>query len=341
MQYRIAIHHRENSYSDRWISYCNKNNIDYIVVDCFNNSIIEVLLKEKITHLLWHFHHSSTNDLDVSNYVFNAVEKIGIKTFPNQNTRWHFDDKAAQKYLMESLKIPFAKSYIFYDKREAINEVEKFNYPIVSKLKRGAGSVNVQLINSIKEAKTYVELMFDKGMKGTDSPLNNIDQKIRIARKIKNPFLLIKKIISHIKKVRKESKISNPERGYVYFQEFMPKNDYDTRIIVVGNIAFGIRRFNKTNDFRASGSGKIDYNSSKIDKNFIKLAFQVSKKIGAQCLAYDFIYDSKENPSIIEISYSFSMYAYDDCEGFWDDSLHFYRKKINPQYLMIENLLKS
>ena len=89
---KIAIHNRENSFSDRWIDYCELNNVDHIVVNCFAVDIIGILIKEKVTHLMWHFHHSSYYDKVVVNYVFNAVENIGIKTFPDFNTRWHFDD---------------------------------------------------------------------------------------------------------------------------------------------------------------------------------------------------------------------------------------------------------
>ena len=183
--------------------------------------------------------------------------------------------------------------------------------------------------------------MFDKGIQATGSSFSNLDQKLRLVRKIKNPIFLFKKVLNHIKKTKKENNLSNVEKGYVYFQEFMAKNDFDTRIIVVGNKAFGIRRFNKANDFRASGSGKIDYNHQEIDKKIIKLAFQATNKIGAQCLAFDFVYDANKKPSIIEICYAFSMYAYDECEGFWDDSLNFHSQKFNPQYFMIENLLKE
>lgn len=337
---KIAIHHRENSFSERWIEYCKLNNIDYIIIDCYNTEIIETLQKENVTHLLWHFHHGSSHDILISNYVFNTVENIGIKTFPNFKTRWHFDDKCAQKYLFEALNIPAAKSSIFYSKKEAENYMNTVKFPIVSKLRRGAGSTNVKLIHNLQEGKENIDLMFDKGVNSIGKPLSNLDQKIRIAKKIKNPIKLISKIFNHIKKTNAENNLINIEKGYVYYQEFMPNNDFDTRIIVVGDKAFGIRRFNKENDFRASGSGKIDYNTSKIDVNFVQEAFLATKNIGAQCLAFDFVYDINNNPKIIEICYAFSMMAYDQCEGYWDNNLIFYKEKFNPQFFMIENLLK-
>lgn len=338
---KVAIHHKEGSFSDRWIEYCQINKIDFILVNCYDNGIVQTLKNENVTHLMWHFSHSTSTDILISNYVFNSVEKLGIKTFPNHNTRWHFDDKCAQKYLFETLDIPYAKANIFYNKKEANNYLKTVSFPIVSKLRRGAGSTNVSLIHNLQEGVDVVDLMFDKGVASLAKPLGNLDQKVRLAKKIKDPIKLVSKVYSHFKKTNSERKFKNVEKGYVYFQEFMPGNDFDTRIIVVGNKAFAIRRFNKENDFRASGSGKIDYDTSKIDLNFVKEAFLATDKMEAQCLAYDFVYHTDNKPRIIEISFGFSVYAYDQCEGYWDKNLNFHREKFNPQFFMIQDLLES
>ncbi len=135
--------------------------------------------------------------------------------------------------------------------------------------------------------------------------------------------------------------MANAEKGYVYFQEFMPNNDFDTRIIVVGDIAFGIRSFNKANDFRASGSGKIDFDVSKIDLETVKIALNVTEKIGGQCLAFDFVYDVNKVPKIVEVCFGFSMKAYDACPGYWKRDLSFVEGTFNPQEFMMENFLKN
>jgi glutathione synthase/RimK-type ligase-like ATP-grasp enzyme len=338
---KLAIHHREGSFSDRWIEYCKKESIDYLLVDSYSNDIIDTLRNNNITHFMWHFSHESSKDLMLYPNVFNSLELMGIKTFPNFNTRWHFEDKVAQKYLFESINAPLAKNYAFYDEDEAIRFLEKYNLPIVSKLKRGAGSTNVMLINSIEEGTKYIKKLFSEGILSTAKPLGNLNQKIRIAKKIKDPKQLLKKIIGFLKKNKTERLLSSPEKGYVYFQEFMPRNDFDTRIIIVNDKAFGIRRFNNDNDFRASGSGKIDFQTKEIDLNFVSLAFELTKKIGAQCLAYDFVYNENKEPVVIETCFSFAILAYDNCEGFWDENLNFYNAKFNPQCYMIENFIKE
>jgi glutathione synthase/RimK-type ligase-like ATP-grasp enzyme len=336
---KLAIHHRDNSFSERWIEYCKLNNVNYIIVDCFNTDIIELLLKEKVTHLMWNFHHSSVYDLTVSAYVLNSVELMGMNTFPNFNSRWHFDDKIAQKYLFESLDIPVAQNYVFYSQSETEKFLKHISFPIVGKLKRGAGATNVKLIKSYTEGKHFVDLMFNKGVSSSGSSFGNLDQKIRVIKKVKNPITLIKKLFNYLKKFKKERSIANPEKGYAYFQEFMPNNNYDTRVIVVYDKAIAFKRMNRKDDFRASGSGKSNFND--IDINMIKIAFETSKKLKAQSLAYDFVYNHDKEPVIIEMSYTFGRDISDTAKGYWNENLEFLEKPFKLQFDMIENFLKE
>ena len=131
------------------------------------------------------------------------------------------------------------------------------------------------------------------------------------------------------------------ERGYVYFQDLIPNNLYDIRVVVVGNRAFALKRLVRENDFRASGSGKIVYDKTQIDLRCIQIAFDINKKLETQSIAYDFVFDTENNPLVIEISYGYAISAYDYCEGFWDENLNWYDEKVTPQYWMIEDLIKT
>lgn len=336
----VAIHHRKGSFSDRWIAFCKENKIDYIIVNAYDTNIIRQLRAVGTTHFMWHISHESSQDLAVSSYVMNSIEGVGIKTFPNFSTRWHFDDKIAQKYLFESKSIDGVVTNVFYNKEEALAFITSEKFPIVAKLKRGAGSTNVKLIKTYEEGKQYINRMFGKGIMSTANALDHFQQKKRVARQIKNPFRLLLKIYNYYKKNKHERSISTPEKGYVYFQEFMPQNTFDTRIIVIGDIAFGIRRFNRDNDFRASGSGKIDFSADEIDIEMIKKAFSTSEKLGSQCAAYDFVYAPNKSCKIIEVCFGFSMLLYDRCEGYWTKDLTFVRGSFNPQAMMISDFLR-
>lgn len=338
---KIAIHKRIGSFSDRWIEYCINNNITYVTINCLDWDIIKILKQNKITHLLWHINHSSSSELQSYHYLLNSIEQIGIKTFPDFKTRWHFDDKIAQKYLFEAIGNDMVDSYVFYSEEKAYFFLDKLNYPVVGKLRKGAGSSNVQLLNNKEECQKYIKRLFSSGIHSYNGGFKNLNQKIRIARGVKNPIHLFQKIIHYLKKSRKEKQIRNTEKGYFYFQKFLPKNKFDTRVIVIGNIAFAVRRFNRKNDFRASGSGKSDYNNENIDVNLIKKAFVINDSLKMQSAAFDFIYDETGLPKIVEVCFGFNVKFYDPCPGYWNRDLIFVKKQFNPQYIMIENLINE
>ena len=141
----IAIHKNKSSdlFHFRWIDYCDKNNIPYKMVNCYDNDIIQQL--KDCSVLMWHYHQASPTDIVMAKSLLFSLEQSGTKVFPDFNTAWHFDDKVAQKYLLEALEIDLVPTWVFYDKKTANDWIEKTSFPKVFKLKGGAGSQNVQL----------------------------------------------------------------------------------------------------------------------------------------------------------------------------------------------------
>src|SRR5687768_2163378 len=99
MKNQLAIHQRKGSFSDRWIAYCVEQEIPYKIVNCFDSNIIQQLADA--SGLLWHWSHDDPSERLVGHQLIRAVEAMGIHVFPNASTCWHFDDKIAQKYLLE------------------------------------------------------------------------------------------------------------------------------------------------------------------------------------------------------------------------------------------------
>jgi len=129
------------------------------------------------------------------------------------------------------------------------------------------------------------------------------------------------------------------EKGNVYFQEFIPNNNCDTRIVVVGGKAAAERRMVRENDFRASGSGKFSYDNINIET--IKIALDVAKRLKLQSVAFDFVEDENNNPLIIEMSYGFGTSGIMNAPCYWDSSLKWNEGKFNPQEWMVEELIKG
>lgn len=317
----IAIHKTDRGFAPRWIAFCRKNSIPYKEVCCYDNDIIEHLKDCKA--LMWHYQQAELKDVLTAKRILFALEHAGIKVFPNFNTAWHFDDKVAQKYLLETLGIPHVKSYIFYDKREALDFLGKTSFPLVFKLKGGAGSVNVQLVRNKSRGIQIVKRLFSRGY----SPVNifsMIRDRYRVFKLRKNKAAFKSLLVSIYRLLVKSDfqRFVAKEGGYFYAQEFIPNNTFDIRIIIVNGKAIAIRRNVRPNDFRASGSGLVTHlDESNINMGALKIAFTAYEKIGAQSSAFDFVFNSDGIPLIVEISYGFVSEVYDDCKGYWEKDL--------------------
>jgi len=333
----IAIHHTKDSFSDKWIEYCDTNNIGYKIVDCYSTNIMQELTE--CSALMWHWNHNDYKAQLFARQFIVSVEKKGLKVFPDTNTAWHFDDKLGQKYLFEAVNAPLIKSYIFYDLKTSLDWINKTSFPKVFKLRGGAGASNVSLLNSKKEAIKCAKKAFGKGF--SSSRFAAIKERLWHFKRDKNfkSFINISKGIGRILFPNKIKTSLQIEKNYFYIQDFIANNDSDIRIITIGKRAFAIKRMVRDGDFRASGSGNIIYNPNEIPKQCIKIAFDISKKLKLQSAAYDFVFlDNK--PLIVEVSYAFSQTGYLDCPGYWDDKLNWVAGSFSPEYFMIKDLME-
>jgi len=328
----IAIHKNDHSFSNHWIDYCKARSIPYKIVNCYSSDIINQLAN--CDSLMWHHSHINSKDVLFAQKLLMAVEHSGKIVFPNFKTAWHFDDKVAQKYLLEAIGAPLVNSWVFYDKNEAMLWTKRCTYPKVFKLRGGSGSSNVLLANTTNEALKLIKRAFGKGFKQRDE-INGLKERWRKYQLGKLKFEDVLIGIIRIFYGTKFSKVAGNEKGYAYFQEFIPNNNYDIRVVVVDNKAFAIKRMVRKNDFRASGSGNILYKKELFDINTIKLSFELTDKIDAQCIAYDFIYDNGI-PKVVEISYGFMKEGYDACEGYWDKDLNWHEGKFDFCGWMVE-----
>jgi glutathione synthase/RimK-type ligase-like ATP-grasp enzyme len=335
---KIAIHPLKGSFSDRWVVYCKNNSIEYKIVNCYESDIIQQL--SDCDALMWHFHHERFKDHLFARQLLTSLHMAGKRVFPDFNSFWHFDDKIAQKYLLESLGLPLVTSYVFYNKCSSLDWAVKTKYPIVFKQRRGAGSKNVKLIKNYKEAKKVISKAFGKGFPVFDK-WGYFKERMRRTKAGLDPWTGALKGFARLFVKPKDLKKFPNERGYVYFQDYIPDNNSDTRIIVIGNKAFAIKRINRENDFRASGSGIIKYEKEEFDERCVTIAFDASKRLNASCMTYDFVFSLTNEPIIVEISYGFKVHGYDPCTGFWDSNLIWHQGKFNPQAWMVEELLKK
>ena len=329
---KIGIHQTKGLFSERWIDYCSANKIPYKLVNCYQNDIIKQL--NDCDALMWHFHHASPRDFLFAKQLLYSVQASGKTVFPDYNTMWHFDDKVGQKYLLEAIGAPLVFSYVFYAKKDALDWVQQAKFPKVFKLRGGAGSQNVRLAKTKTDGIKLIKRAFGKGFSQYDA-WPNLKERIRKFKKGQTSLFDVAKGIIRLGYTTEFARVSGKERGYIYFQDFIPDNDHDIRVVVIDNKAFAIKRLVREDDFRASGSGSILYEKEHFDEPIIKLSFDLADKLKAQCVAFDYVFQNG-NPMVVEISYGFSPEGYDPCAGFWEKDLSWHEGKFNPYGWMVD-----
>ena len=313
------------------------NNIPYVMLDSSEPGFWEKVTE--LDYFIFKWGHDNLS-FQVATSVLPVIENyLKIKCFPNYSTCWHYDDKIKQYLLLKQCGFPVVDSFVFWDRKRALEWIDGFdNFPLVFKLKNGAGSMSVFLVPSKRKALKLINKMFGAGYlqskvsfkhlaRTCNYDINTIFRYYTI--NFRNKYLIPEKQQFWLR-----------HKNYIFFQKFLPNNEWDTRVTTAGNRAHAFRRFNRENDFRASGSNRWDINPDKIDTRMVRIALNISKHFGFQGMAYDFLYDENKEPKIVEISYLYGGAGYPDfMNGYWDENLVWYEGRFWPQYFELMDLL--
>lgn len=321
------------SFSERMEKIISSAGHEVKLVDLFKKDPVKQI--NGCQGFIWRFFHVPQSRLSAKRIIFAIEQGMKIPVFPNWNTAWHYDDKIAQIYLLDSVGIPTPKTKILLRQDDALKYCDTIAYPFIFKLATGASAQNVILIKNRREAACWINKMFGSGLFHLNLPKKNVTS-------------LLKRVKPSIKYFLNESQPDpgawfDLQKNYFYIQEFLSNNHYDTRVTIIGNRAFAFRRFNRPDDFRASGSGNIDWNPEKIDLSFIQIGFEIKNLLNAQSIAIDGLYKNNQ-PVIAEISYTYASWAVHECPGHWvmneeDDTLTWIENKMWPEEAIFEDLI--
>ena len=219
--------------------------------------------------------------------------------------------------------------------------IDRASFPKVFKLRKGAGSSNVKLVHSATEARALAKRAFSAGFSPIPDYGQDAMKRYRVARQRGDLLNVVRRIPQVLARIRDNNKMMEREKGYIYFQDFIPDNDFDTRVTVIGDRAFGFTRNVRPGDFRASGSGDIVYDSHRVQQKCVEIAFEVTRKVGSQSMAFDFVLVENKHPMILEMSYCYNAKAVYSCPGHWDDKLNWHEGHIWPQDAILIDLLND
>jgi len=296
------------SYSDRWLALAADAGIRTRIVDALKPDVFEQLAGSD--GFMWRFGYRPPERLIAARILASVEHVLRIPVFPSWKSAWHFEDKISQYYLLHAAGLPMPKTWLFWEKDSALAFLRTASFPLVMKLANGYRSGNVRLLRSAEEGSYWVEQLFGPGVWSL-GPTPRRSRSRQLLSRVGAAARALAGEMTPLPSLRSEL-----QRGYFYAQEFLPGNDFDTRVTVIGNRAFAYRRMNRPNDFRASGSGRPDWDASQIDLELVRLAFRAARRLDTQSVAIDGMRRGGERV-LGEVSYTYVSWMVRDCPGHW------------------------
>ncbi len=255
---------RDPSPHPRWTKYCrflDNNSFGYGIFDIHAHDWIE---NAREFDIVVGFVSSRPWHLDEMRRKYYFLEKyLGIATYPSPDHAYLYEDKSLEVYLAEVCGIPSARTYVSHDRDDAMRLVQGLRFPVVSKIVPASGSIGIELVRTPDHARRIIRQAFS--MTG-----------------------------------RKSHLVCSRQKNYVYFQDFVPNDGYDIRVIVVGNWVFGYYRRTPPGDFRASGMHLVE--KRELPQEAMKIALDANKFIASPMLVVDMLHGLDDKYYVIEIS---------------------------------------
>lgn len=342
----ILIHQRSKvkphstSWNFPWIEYCEKHQLSYTLIDIFQTNSVELFKGNDV--LLWHLNGYFFEDMLEARSLLNVAKSMGLKVFPDFNENWHFDDKIAEMYALQSVDAPIPISKVFYD-LEAFNSwlTDASEFPVVAKLRTGSGSHNVKLFRQKSALKKYAKRMLGRGLNPSPSLFYKTTSNIRSSHDKATFISKFKRIPEFLNVLRNAKRFPN-EKGYVYIQEFIPNDGYDMKVVVVGDKLSGVVRPVRSHDFRASGGGEVFFDKKYFTSEIIESAFRITDDLGMQCIGYDYVVKKDSGDAlIVEMSYGFSHTAILLTNGYFDRNCKWHNEPLNVPFEILANIVNQ
>jgi glutathione synthase/RimK-type ligase-like ATP-grasp enzyme len=190
----------------------------------------------------------------------------GVRLYPSFEHMLAHDDKVFQAVRLQRTDIEAPRSWVFGDKEHALSFLERAEYPLVGKSPAGYGSAGVSLIRDKTQGLAFVTRSLKHRVLQKDRPL-----VVRAWQRLFPPA---------------------PVLGSMLFQQFIPDLEGDWKVLIWGDLACGVYRLNRPNDFRASGSGRLEFKS--VPEPVLEFARGAMRALGLPWGSFDIAFDGSK-----------------------------------------------
>lgn len=219
-------------------SYCNackQLGVDYVILDLLADTWIADIKRANIDGLLVRVkgnipEHKSFFDERL--YIID--EELRIPIYPSRKELYLYENKRLYAYWLEAHHFPHVKTCVFYERKSALEYINKAALPVVFKTSGGASSSGVDIVNSRFKAKRIINQVFGR----------------------LEPRLTLGKIPWARVGLLPVPKLGQIQKHYVIVQEYIPIK-WEWRIIKIGNSYSGHQKLLKGQ--YASGSKLVGW----------------------------------------------------------------------------------
>jgi glutathione synthase/RimK-type ligase-like ATP-grasp enzyme len=229
--------------------------------------------------------YASSQYPEFFNYIEDCLlyaESCGGKLVPNFKMFRSHENKFFQELVKKELKLDLPKARLVGTMDDLTSCISELNFPLVLKTSSGFGSKGVFRINSADELVETAESVLQPII----PPDSNLLYRVKHRRS-------------------RESLIERYREKYPFYvgriilQEFLEGLTHDWKVLVFGGKCFCLKRYVRTDDFRASGSGKFTFDDDPSDE-LLDFAVHVVKKLDTPWASLD----------IAELSQGFGLIEY-------------------------------
>jgi hypothetical protein len=298
MVFSLAILKNENDYDHAgWVRACecSKRPVKYRIIDITRHDWLEMATADEFDCYLAR-PPSATSHFkqlyDERMYVLYAI--LGRNIYPTYNEILIYENKRMLTYWLKANNVPHPKTWIFYDKREAMRFAEACDLPIVAKTSIGASGSGVKIIRGRQDLRDYVERAFsEKGIVRRWGPnLRRADLLKRFVRRLKNipgsyRYFNDRYTTAHM----------SVHRWFVLFQKYIDC-DFEWRAVRIGNSYFAHKKARKRGEM-FSGTSEVSWDRPSM--NLLDFVKGVCDKGGFFSQAIDIFEDKEDNFLVNEL----------------------------------------
>ncbi len=202
----LGIIQERQHYHHSYIGACRDLGISYKLLDIFRSDWISVIEQSGCdAFLVWPSVGTTVWKQMFDDRLRCMEEDLGKIIYPTGKETWLYENKRRAHNWFEAHKIPHPRTWVFYDRKEALEFAEHTELPIIFKASHGGTASGVRILRTRSQAKRLVRKMFAGGM------------------------------------IPRGYHPQDRQRGSIYFQEYLP-NVKEWRMARIGDSYFGYRK---------------------------------------------------------------------------------------------------